>query len=252
MSKQSAIYILDGMGPQAGGYLYNMLINKATEQYGAKNNDDFPEIILHSIPVPDFISSDRKRSDALTMLKNRVTDGEKLNVSCFSIACNTAHILLKQLQEVSKLPFVSIVNEVVSSVTQSKFKIVGVIGTPSALRHEIYQTALKERGIESVIPTKSQISILGKIIRNILRGDKNKDDQERLISIADSLKKKGAQAIILGCTELPLIFPFGYPLPVYNSVEILAQSLLQISFKRKTQGGEYYVRKIKTRRTNEV
>jgi len=234
MNKRSAIYILDGMGPQAGGYLYNMLINKANSEYGAKNNDDFPDIILHSVPVPDFISNDRQRSDALAMLKRRVKDAEKLNVSCLSIACNTAHILLQQLQKVSKSPFVSIVSEVVSRVTQSKVKKVGIIGTPSALRYEIYQTALKERGIDPIIPTKSQISILEKIIRNVLRGKENRVDQKQLISIANSLKKKGAQAIILGCTELPLVFPSEYSLPVYNSVEILAQALLQKYYKQNT------------------
>ncbi len=232
MNKRSAIYILDGMGPQAGGYLYNMLINKATGEYGARNNDDFPEIILHLVPVPDFISDDRSRDEALEMLKKRVEEAKKLNISCLSIACNTAHIFLDQLQEVSKSPFISIVSEVVSSVTQSKVKKVGIIGTPSALRYKIYQTALKERGIESVIPIKSQISILEKIIRNVLKGKNNKGDQKQLISIANSLKKQGAQAIILGCTELPLVFPSNYHLPVYNSVEILAYALL-----RKYYGG---------------
>lgn len=232
MNKQGAICILDGMGPQAGSYLYNVLINKASEEYGAQNNADFPEIILHSIPVPDFISSDQQRSDALAMLKKRVKDAEKLNVSCLSIACNTAHILLDQLQKVSRAPFVSIVDEVVSSVTQSKVKKVGIIATPSALRYEIYQTALKDKGVESIVPTKSQIRILEKIIRNVLKGKENKGDQKQLISIANSLKRKGAMAIVLGCTELPLVFPKKYSLPVYNSVEILATALL-----RKYYGG---------------
>ena len=220
------------MGPQAGGYLYNTLIRMAVSEYGAKNNDDFPEIILHCVPVPDFISSDQQRSVALTMLKNRVRDADKLNVSCVSVACNTAHILLDQLQKVSKSPFISIVDEVVSSVARSKIKIVGIIGTPSVLRYKIYQKALKEKGIKSIIPTKNQITILEKIIRNILKGKKNKADQKQLISIANSLKNKGSQAIILGCTELPLVFPSKYSLPLFNSVEILAQSLLQVSFNR--------------------
>ncbi len=228
---KQAIYILDGMGPQAGGYLYNTLIRMAVEN-GVKNNDDFPEIILHCIPVPDFISSDQQRRKALNMLINRVRDADKLNVSCLSIACNTAHILLDQLKKVSQSPFVSIVNEVVSSVTQSKVKKVGVIGTPSALRYEIYQKALRREGIESIVPTKNQIDILEKIIRNVLKGQKNKNNQKQLILIADSLKNQGAQAIILGCTELPLVFPSRYHLPVYNSVEILAQALL-----RKYYGG---------------
>lgn len=234
MNKQGAICILDGMGPQAGGYLYNTLISMAVREYDAKNNDDFPEIILHSIPVPDFISSNKKRDDALAMLKKRVEDADSFNASCLSIACNTAHILLEQLQKVTKYPFISIVDEVVSSIIQSKIKKVGIIATPSALRYEIYQKALKDKGIEYTIPSKKQIAILEKIIRNVLKSQINQEDQRNLVSIAGSLKKKGAQAIILGCTELPLVFPKKYSLPIFNSVEILAKALLHRYYEQNT------------------
>lgn len=226
------------MGPQAGSYLYNTLISMATRD-GAKNNDDFPEIIIHSIPVPDFISNDQQRNIALAMLKERVIYADKLNVSCISIACNTAHILLDQLQKTSNSRFVSMVDEVVNSVVNSKVKVVGIMATPSTLRYKLYQKTLKKKRIRSIIPTRIQVRLLEKIIRNILQGKKNKNDEKKLVLIADSLKEKGAQAIILGCTELPLIFPQKYCLPVHNSVEILAQSLLQVSFnKNPPTGGE--------------
>ena len=59
MNKNKALFIIGGMGPEASGYLYNTLINLAIKKFGARNNDDFPEIILHSIPVPDFISKNK-------------------------------------------------------------------------------------------------------------------------------------------------------------------------------------------------
>ncbi len=225
------IYILDGMGPQAGGYLYNTLISIATRN-GAKNNNDFPEIIIHSVPVPDFISNDKQRNIALSMLKERVRYADKLNVSCISIACNTAHILLNKLRKESSSYFISMIDEVTNNVANSKIKIVGIIATPSALRYKLYQKSLNKKGIRSVIPTIMQMRLLEKIIRNILQGKKNKSDERELVSIANSLKNKGAQAIILGCTELPLVFPQKYYLPIYNSVEILAQSLLQVSLNK--------------------
>ena len=77
-------------------------------------------------------------------------------------------------------------------------------------------------------------ALLEKIIRNVLRGKIAEQDRQKLVSVSDSLKQRGAQAIILGCTELPLIFPEKYVLPVYNSVEILAMALLQKYYKQNT------------------
>jgi len=162
------------MGPQAGGYLYNTLMNMAVREYGARSNDSFPEVILHSIPVPDFISSDKNKGRALTMLKKRIRKMGRLNVAYLSIACNTAHVLMNELR------------------------------------------------------------IIENIVRNILQGKVSLADGKKLMVIANYLRQKGAQVIILGCTELPLVFPSKYGLPIYNSVEILARALLQKYYKQNT------------------
>lgn len=229
--KSKAFYILGGMGPEASSYLFNLLIELSIKEFGARNNNDFPEIILHSVPVPDFISSDQAKRKALDMLKESVRQVNKLNISCISIACNTAHILLEPLQAISAKPFVSMIDEVVKSVLQSRIKVVGVMGTPSILRYRIYQKALEAAGVTVIIPSENQIRMLEKIIRNVLAGKEKVKDKEKLISIVDSLQRKGAQGIILGCTELPLVFPKQYSLPVFNSVEILARALLSKYYK---------------------
>lgn len=234
MNKSSAICILDGMGPQAGGYLYNTIIQKAVRDYGAKNNDDFPEIILHSIPVPDFISSDKYMLNALKMLKKRVKETEKLNISCLSIACNTAHILFDELQKESKMPLISMIDAVVERVNRDGLKTVGLLATPSTIKYRLYQKALLKYGIKTILPLKKDSKVLENIIRSILSGKIKTLDQNRLNKIAENLERRGAGGIILGCTELPLLFPTKYGLPVYNSVEILANALLQKYYKQNT------------------
>ena len=109
--------------------------------------------------------------------------------------------------------------------------MVGLLGTPLTLRSCIYQEALQKECVSCVIPNKESFLILDRIIRNVIRNNITKEDGRRLIKIADRLKKQGAEGIILGCTELPLVFPSGYSLPVYNSVAILAKSLLRNYYK---------------------
>lgn len=161
------------------------------------------------------------------MLKRQVKLVSKTNASYLAIACNTAHILLPKLRKVSKVPFVSMIDEVVKQVSKDGNKKVGLLGTPSTIRYGLYQKALSKLGICTVIPAPAKIEALENIIRNVLKGKVIDTDRRELVLIANSLKKNGAQGIILGCTELPLVFPKKYSLPVYNSLEILAQALLE-------------------------
>lgn len=227
MRKKSAIGIIGGMGPEASRYLYELLIDLSIKEFGAKHNDDFPEIVLFSVPVPDFISNNKNRDKALQMLKRRVIQGNAMDISYMCIACNTAHVLLPQLQPLSKAPFISMIGEVVREVKKDGKKLIGLIGTPSTIKYGLYQSALKEEGIDTIVPNKKQIEVLEKIIRNVLKGKILEEDRKSLRGIADSLRKRGAQAIVLGCTELPIVFPQRYNLPVYNSVKILAAALLR-------------------------
>lgn len=65
------------------------------------------------------------------------------------------------------------------------------------------------------------------MIRRVIAGKSKKTDKIKLVEIANSLKEKGTGGIILGCTELPLIFPKKFDIPVFDSLEILARSLLK-------------------------
>lgn len=237
MGAKKSICILGGMGPEASVYMYKMLIDLSIRYFGAKNNDDFPEIVLYSIPVPDFISNDKKKYAALEMLQERVEKLNKLDLSCIGIACNTAHVLLPDLQKISRIPFVSMIDEVVSVIKKENKHKVGLLGTPSTFRSSLYQDKLIKVGIETLLPVVAEYKILEKVIRNVIAGVNSSHDTKELLLIADKFVYKGAEGVILGCTELPLAFPVNYNLPVYNSVAILAMALLRNYYGRDTIKG---------------
>lgn len=224
--KKKPIVIIGGMGPEASAYLYSLLIKQSIDEFKAVNNEDFPEILLYSIPVPDFISNNKNRQKALRMLKERTIELNKINPLCIAIACNTAHSLLSGLQAVSEAPFASMIDGVVNSVKKERFTTLGLLGTPSTIRSGLYQNALAKINANVIIPTNKQIAELDMIIRNIIAGKNKREDVILLKNISDSLIKKGAESILLGCTELPLLFPKKYKVRVYSSLEILSLNLL--------------------------
>lgn len=221
-----AIAILGGMGPEASAKMLEVMVSMAANEFGAKNGEDFPEIIVDSVPVHDFISSKQNLGLAKRMLSQRVGKLGVMNPNCFAIACNTAHILLNDLQKQTSTPFVSIIDEVVRAVKQASISRVGVLATPVAIKSGLFQNALSKENIATILPEDNDKNAIEKIIRKLIAGKTGIKEQRKLERIAASLKKRGAEGIVLGCTELPLVTIKDSPLPIFDSIEILSRALL--------------------------
>lgn len=237
MKNKGAICILGGMGPEASARMLEVMVNMAARDFGAKNGDDFPEIILFSVPVPDFISDKRKLAQALLMLKQRVSFMNSMDISSAAIACNTAHILLADLQKFSKVPFISMIEAVGNTVEAQGIDKVGILASPLTIGFGLFQRTMEKRKIDVIIPNKRQLVVLERIIRSVIAGRVAKGDIQELVSIAGDLKRRGAKGIVLGCTELPLIFPQNFSLPVFDSIKIVARALLSDHFDSRRKEG---------------
>ncbi|MCL4419048.1 amino acid racemase [Patescibacteria group bacterium] len=231
MKNIKPIAIIGGMGPQASAKLLKILIDISAKEFEAKNDDEFPEIVLDSVRVPDFISKRENSKLVCKILKDRIKKLESFNPSCFAISCNTAHILLEDLQDITSVPFISIIKEVSRKVDDTDIKNVGLLGTPVTINSSLYQDILRTFNIKTICPSTEDLIIIEEIIRNVLAGKITNNDKIRLKFVADNLRKKGAKGIILGCTELPLVFPKNFPLPVFDSIEILARALLRRAYE---------------------
>lgn len=223
--KKKSIGILGGMGPDASAQLYKVMIELARTKYKAQKNQDYPDIILHSVPVPDFITNEDNVPAALSLLQESVHQLGPL-CSVFGIACNTAHLLINRLQSETTTPFVSMIETTTQKVIDGGYKKIGLLATPTTFRSKLYQNALKLHDVDILTPTDDQIDQLNNIVQSILAGDFDKSPK-RLVEITSSLVRQGAEVIILGCTELPLVFPKDFSIPVYSSIDVLAYTLLE-------------------------
>lgn len=229
--KNSVIGIIGGMCPQASCELYRLLIDKSVLQYGVKDDKDFPSIVLYSLAVPDIIKNKKNFNETLEILKSSFKKINTYELSSVSIACNTVHVFVPNLKDCLGDRFVSMPESVVLEVERNKLKTIGLMATPVTLKSRLYQELLDKAGIRTITPGKQDVNSMEKVIRNVLAGNSTKQDVSKLVNIALSLRKKGAEGIILGCTELPLIFPKDFNMPVFNSLEILAERLLRRYYK---------------------
>jgi aspartate racemase len=227
MKQNKIIGVLGGMGPQASNELYRLLIDGAMHRYGARTNDGYPEILIDSVPVPDAFADQEKLEQVVRMLEDRVTRITRYGATSITMACNTVSVFTERLQKITPIPIISVVNEVVHEVSKHHSNVL-LLASPTSLRLGLYQKPLTRAGIQYIVPEEKDYILLKKIISGVLEGKNQKELTYKLMQLVERIiSVNHIDAIVLGCTELPLIFPSDYRLPVYSSLSVLAESLLK-------------------------
>ncbi len=223
--KDKTIGIVGGMGANASAYLYQLIIQKSQQNYKAGRNSEYPHIIIDSIPIPEFING-QPGIKAKHMLKESILRLNKTNSSCIGMACNTAHILIESLQAISQSPIINLPQEVAQRASQKNYQIVGLLATSTTIKKRLYQDALLLEGIEVQIPSRQHE--LDVYIKNIIAT--GAADPRHLQAYTQELGP--VDAIILGCTELSMTSNGQKRLDSLNSLDILADSLLNKYYNR--------------------
>lgn len=227
MNTNKIIGVIGGMGPQASAEFYRLLIDGAKRQFNVRHNHEFPEIVMDSVPVPDFLSDVIQMERAALMLEDRVRRLTIYGSTIITMACNTACILSDRLQKQTDKPFIFVVDEVVRKVANDGNKVL-LLASPTSLRLGLYQLQLSRYGVEFVVPDIEDHQELEFIIRATLAGDDRVPLMHKLVKLTERyVEADDVGGIVLGCTELPLVFPSQYRLPVYSSLSILAASILK-------------------------
>jgi aspartate racemase len=138
---------------------------------------------------------------------------------------NTAHIVLEQIAEDLPLPGLHIAEVVCHEITNHGWKRVGLLGTKWTMTGPVYARALEQLGLERIVPDEATREQLNTAIFNELcQSIFNAETTQRFVNAIEDLKERGAECVILGCTEIPLIITeANSPLPVLDSTRLLAK-----------------------------
>lgn len=195
--------ILGGLGPAASVYFYRTV----TEHTKADRDQDHLDIVLVSgASIPDrteFILGKSENSPLPAMIdgvKKLTAAGAEL----IAIPCNTAHYFYDQIERSSPVPVLNIVRETVSLAKQAGVKKLGIMATTGTVITGAYQHACLEAGISFAVPSERAQQILMDIIYGSIKTAKE-PDMQAFLSVCDELYANGADALVLGCTELSLI-----------------------------------------------
>lgn len=211
--------------------IINLRINKLLGGHHSAKlvivNLDFNEI------VPAFYEN--RWDDIEKIMVNAGRQLERAGVDFIAICCNTLHKVALNMSKIIQLPLLHILEPTGQEIKRHKISKVGLLGTKFTMSGNFHSDYLyKHFQIESVTPTDEEKEIIDKIIfSELCYGILRDEAKQILLEIIDSLRQKGAQGIVLGCTELFMLFPptCDLKIPIFDTTELHANAIVDYALE---------------------
>ena len=218
--------ILGGLGPMASVYFCEMLISHTK----AERDADHINFLLSSrASTPDRSSfilgiSKDDPTDAMTEEARRL---EAAGAHLLAIPCNTAHYFYESICRAVDIPILNIISETAKFCKYLGVSRIGVLATEGTAASGAYEKYLEEYSVSVVPLTDVEQDAVGRIIFEQIKCGRE-PDHDSFRSVIKSLRERGAELIVLGCTELSLIKKqFEQPEYIVDSLELLALSAIR-------------------------
>jgi aspartate racemase len=184
---------------------YKFINTGVNEKLGGLN---FAECMIWSFNYAEI----KKNNDAgdwdktLAMLTHASRHLEAAGAEAIVLCANTMHLIADKLQEAISIPVIHIATATASEIRKSNINKVGLLGTRFTMERDFFTAKLKEKSIEAIIPEEEDRAFIHyTIFEELGRGLILKESKQRYISIINKLIERGAEGIILGCTEIPML-----------------------------------------------
>ncbi|MFT3696686.1 MAG: amino acid racemase [Kofleriaceae bacterium] len=187
-----------------------------------------PEITMHTPPLADYVAC-LERGDLDGVATLMLASAEKLaRAGADFLICpdNTIHMAFDRVVNRSPLPWLHIADVVATEAASRGYRRVGITGTRWLVESDVYPRAFDKRGIAWERPFAADRALLARAIMDDLVPGKP-TDATALVGVIDRLKQDGCDAVVLGCTELPLVLSdANSPIPTLDSTRLLARAAL--------------------------
>ncbi len=203
MGNEKTLGVIGGLGPIATAHFMELIINMTD----AATDQQHLDMIIYNTPtIPDRTAHilDNSASNPLPRMLEVGNALANQGVGYIAIPCVTAHYFFPQLKTGIPVPLINGVEETVRHLKENGIRKVGIMATDGTVRSGIFHRELEKQGLTPLVPGKAaQADVMHLIFNNVKAGVPA--EMDRFFCTARDLKAQGAEAIILGCTELSLI-----------------------------------------------
>ncbi len=228
MSKgsQKTVGVLGGMGPEATMDFFAKVIRRA---HAGSDQEHLHLIIDNNPQVPDRNAAVAGAGPSPGPVLAAMAQGlERAGADFLVMVCNAAHAFLKDIEGATSLPLVSIITETRDEALRRlpKAQRVGVLASSGCLDAKLYQNAFAEKGVDVLVPEGEARDSFMTLLYRIKAGDTGAEVTAKMNTLALELVKQGAEALVAGCTEVPLVLTGVLPCPLVNSTDVLVAATL--------------------------
>ncbi len=206
---------------------FNEMINEV------KGGDEAAEVIIHSVNYADikkFTIAGNWKAISKTMCEAALKTQEA-GAECILLGANTMHNVADEVEKVLKVPLLHIAKETAKEISKLGIDTVALLGTKYTMQLDFFKNILSDYGIKTLLPDEEGIEKINSAIYDELgKGILLDPTKKTFIAIIDRLAGLGADGVILGCTEIPLLIkPEDCPLPLFDTLKIHAKAAVNFS-----------------------
>jgi aspartate racemase len=226
------IGILGGMGPASTIAYYRYITDRYYELYG---NYAYPEIAVFSVDFQTIIDARYDRPD---IVRDAIEALHRAGADFVVASCNSIHVVYDRIADDLPIPWVSIVDVLGEHVRKSGTTRVGLLGTALTMRQGFYQRGLAHYGVETIVPEEAEQQQVNAIIfAELVRGVMTEASKGVMLESVERLSRAGADAVVLGCTEIPLLIQQDdTTVPLFDTTTLHAQHALDLAMEAPIVG----------------
>ena len=199
------IGIIGGLSAESAAEYYLTITRTHQARHG---NDYYPEVVMHSVCFGRWTDW-AKSGDWSAVGEGLVTSAQRLAAAGADlgvIASNTMHLGFEWLARSSPIPFIPIVDVVARALVRLGVTSAAITGTRFTMTSPLYPDGLRPHGIRALVPSEEDraminAAIYGELVRGVIRPE----TREEFLALVRRLADQGAQAVVMGCTEIPLL-----------------------------------------------
>ena len=226
------IGLIGGMSWESTVTYYKIINETVKEKLGGLHS---AKCILYSIDFQEIeeCQANGNWEKSGEILGEAANNLEKAGADFIVICTNTMHKVINQIKEKISIPILHIAEMTAEKILEKGLKNIALLGTKYTMEQDFYKSKLIKKGINVIIPDKNDIEIINKVIYDELcLGTINSNSKKKFLEIVDKLRSKGAEGIILGCTEIGLLIKNeDTDVPLFDTAVIHAEEAAIYSIK---------------------
>lgn len=218
------IGLIGGMSWESTIPYYRIINETVKERLGGFHS---AKVLLYSVDFAEIeacqTSGDWDKSASI--LSDAAKNLEGAGVDFIVICTNTMHKIAPEIQRQIHIPILHIAEATADALQEASIRKVALLGTKYTMTQDFYKRKLEDRGIQVLIPTDEDVQLVNRVIyEELCVGVISPDSRQQYVRVINALQARGAEGVILGCTEIGLLIQQkDVPLPVFDTTQIHAQ-----------------------------